>query len=341
MISVGGALVLSLFIVGLNADASVHEYKEAHPSVKPCTKKCYDTYWSIESDKEDKCDACCSGCNYFDGLTATEEGVEREQAQKKCYKKCDDENKETQSCRFGCDTELELAEKQMETMDASIQGMKDMMNSLPDMMHSLFNPSPLFNFPSFFGQMPQIELGAPQVVVMEPSENTAVDPLPATESKEEDDLDVLNKILQSMGIFTMDDAESQMAPLVEDEKEVLDSGSRYEGKPRKGGLLSRDEVGVNSEDDQIAYLRSLWRDRNTVQILLISSITACLFAILWMLCNSSNDPVVRRVADEAPPSYNVIYGNDEKKFPILVVAGIEEEADALPQKVPLGYATQI
>ncbi len=118
----------------------------------------------------------------------------------------------------------------------------------------------------------------------------------------------------------------------------------YSYLPRKDVLGTRDEDEVNG-GEQVTYLKSLWRDRNTVQVLLISSITACLFAILWMLCNSSSDPVVRRVADvdcEKPPAYNVIYGGDEKKsLPILVVAGIEEEADALPQKVPLGFSTQI
>jgi len=130
--------------------------------------------------------------------------------------------------------------------------------------------------------------------------------------------------------------------IIEDDSKNLDA----KASSPKNDFLNMRELDNGEEASNMAYLRGIWQDRNTMQILLIASITACLFAILWMLCNSSNDPVVRRVAptptDEKPPSYSVIYGGqEEKKFPILVVAGIEDEADELPKKVPLGFSTQI
>jgi hypothetical protein len=92
---------------------------------------------------------------------------------------------------------------------------------------------------------------------------------------------------------------------------------------------------VSGEGLMKKHMRAMWNDRHTVQVLLITSISACLFAVLWLLLNSGNDPIVQinpRDAADNPPAYEIVVEGDlKKKHPILIVA----EAPPLPMKIPL------
>lgn len=325
-------LFFALLCVFVSADSNV---KEIHSSPKKCYETCKTTY-PMTDGKEEDCMACCTGCRFESiiGLVSIDDKVQRDGAQKACYDSCDEAQMggHAAQCREGCDCQLNEAEKELANFDfdKEFSEMREMMGPLMNMFGNMFG-----GFDPFAG-LSSNQAEKPPMKAIDQEENKAVD-------KEQSDAKpvTLEQILKDMGILVPDDKEK--SPLVDSAAAV----PSVQKLPKQSFVL-RDEK-EEGEGEHVTYLRGLWRDRNTVQILLISSITACLFAILWMLCNSSNDPVVRRVNlarnPEEPPSYNVLYGVDEKKkLPILVVAGVEEQAPALPEKekdVPLGFSTKI
>jgi len=332
--------VLSMMIIGTLADMST--YKEVHPTATACTKKCFNDFMGDDLESKTKCESCCAGCNFMSaiGLVEVNDEVKKDEAKKTCYSTCDSEKKEQEGCYAGCDTELTTAVAQLKDMDLTFDDMQKQMAGIGSMFNSLLGglglPSlldfqPLKQEPSL--EWVPVDQGRPVVEISSGGGSKTLDDLKKGQDAEEEpemmDDKALFDILKEIGI-------------IEDDSKNLDA----KASSPKNDFLNMRELDNGEEASNMAYLRGIWQDRNTMQILLIASITACLFAILWMLCNSSNDPVVRRVAptptDEKPPSYSVIYGGqEEKKFPILVVAGIEDEADELPKKVPLGFSTQI
>lgn len=333
-------ILFAALLIGLvSANTSV---QEIHSSPKKCYETCK-TKYPMTDDKDKSCMACCTGCRFESiiGLVSVDNNVQRDGAQKACYQSCDEAQlgDNAAQCREGCDNQLKEAEEELANFDFDKQfsEMREMMNPIMNMFGSL-----LGGFDPFAGLGNQPEQ---KPLAIEEQSSEPVEPIekePETAGKSESETVTLEQILKDMGILVFDDKDRQVS---------VDTVP-VNKMPKQSSFVLRDEkVEGGVDGDHVTYLRGLWRDRNTVQILLISSITACLFAILWMLCNSSNDPIVNRnnrnaLNSEEPPSYNVLYGVDEKKkLPILVVAGVEEQAGPLPQKerdvVPLGFSTKI
>lgn len=330
-------LVLVIGLVQANSS-----FKEMHSSPKKCYETCKDHY-PMNQGEEEKCSSCCTGCRFESiiGLISVDNVVQRDGAQKACYDSCEEAKLgETEAqCKEGCDEQLKTAEEELVNFDIEkeFSQMREMMDPLMSMFGNMFGGSD-----PFAGLTSNSEGQQPEMVPADVEPQKGSSP---SEDEDEPQTITLEQILKEMGILAPDNDKQDNKQF---EIESAPGQLMVNKLPPKSSFVLRDESEGDKavEVDHVTYLKGLWRDRNTVQILLISSITACLFAILWMLCNSSNDPIVRRVTfteAEEPPSYNVLYGVDEKKkLPILVVAGVEEQAEALPEKeIPLGFSTKI
>jgi hypothetical protein len=101
----------------------------------------------------------------------------------------------------------------------------------------------------------------------------------------------------------------------------------------------QDMPAIAGETGLKSAMRRLFNtDAHNMQILLIVSIIACLFAVVWLLLNSSNDPIVQvnnpKGEDNMPPAYETLMVGDmdKKNMPFLIVAGMDEQAPPLPTK---------
>jgi hypothetical protein len=253
-----------------------------------------------------ECSACCTGCRFLSiiGLSSDNGGDNSKVSHDACYQSCDESYKADtiKACHLGCDNELEVAKTKLVELNN-------------DPFFQQFDPVSMLN--GFFGNLfgPSNSQDAVEAKPAKVDNSNS-----AKKDEKNDDAKFLDDLLKSLMTESYSD----------------DVAKDHANKNSNGPLELRGAESEPKEEPNksLAYLKNIWKDRNTVQVLLIASITACLLAIVWMLCNTSTDPIVRRYVVETnlPPPYDVLCNEaDDKKSPILVVAEAED-AGPLPIK---------
>jgi hypothetical protein len=318
-------LLLFGIVVG---DPLKSAYYEIHPGAVKCSQTC-ETLFSSELDQgKEQCSACCDGCRFlaFEGVSS--EGGVLADGLESCNNMCGDtfEGKTADACKAGCKQESAFAVDELKKFQDT-DPFSSFFDSLPSLVAGGNDGlSGLFNqLDSFFGVQP---------AATDTAKISAAD-----EPKEINLADLLNALLppKFLDESSEDDVRANNVP------EVPRFGllGRPDGHEMRRGMGPVRE-SVVQEDESTGEsvertLNGLWNDRHSVQVLLIVSITACLFAVIWMLLNSGNNPIVQishQPRTDQPPAYETVIIGDKKKMPMLFVAGCDEQAaPPLPIKV--------